>query len=112
MRKERKDPAAAFFSVTRGGWEHISFPFLLSHPPGTCFFFFLDSVPGGYARARRKGKKKPLAAGDITYISCILLPQTLDLKVISLSRGLWRRILLSVPRARWKKKRLTSPAAP
>ena len=29
---------------------------------------------------------------DITYISCILLPQTLDLKVISLSRGLWRRI--------------------
>ena len=30
---------------------------------------------------------------DITYISCILLPQTLDLKVISLSRGLWRRIL-------------------
>ena len=33
-----------------------------------------------------------MAAGDITYISCILLPQTLDLKVISLSRGLWRRI--------------------
>ena len=35
---------------------------------------------------RKKNAHKEAAAGDITYISCILLPQTLDLKVISLSR--------------------------
>ena len=43
--------------------------------------------------AAKKNAHKEAAAGDITYISCILLPQTLDLKLISLSRGLWRRYL-------------------
>ena len=46
-----------------------------------------------YPRAPKKVSYKETGPGDITYISCILLPQTLDLKVISLSRGLWRRYL-------------------